>query len=96
MKAKQAKGKGGPQVVGCAVEVCAPALELKEIIKRRPLVHNLACAYTDPTNGPTCTSGEAISPVGLAAFEAISNVGMLKPGQYFEPVKETIASAQFM
>ena len=71
VKAKQAKGKGGAQVVACTVEVCAPAVELKEIIKRRALVHNHACAHTDTTSEPTCTSGEAIYPVGLAAYEAM-------------------------
>ncbi len=85
--------------MACAIEVCAPALDLREVPKRRTTVHKLACASSDRTRIPTHAAGEEISPVAVAALEEISNVAMSASSEsrkHFEPMKETQVSARSM
>ena len=97
LKAKQAKGKG--DVIGCAIEVCLPALDLREVPKRRTNVHKLACVKSDQTRNPTYAVGEDFFPVAAAVLEDISDVAMSaisESQKHFEPTKETMFNAQIM
>ena len=90
---RQAKAKAAPPALGmCAVEVCAPALDLREVPRRRTSLRKLACASSDQILTTTYATGEAISPDAVAALEASSNVDMplLSASQkHFAPRKET-------
>ena len=68
---------------------------MREAPRRRNQTHKLACAQVYAT---TLTTGEGISPVAAASLEGISNGAAPQNStyKYFEPVKETRMSAQFV
>ena len=93
LKAKQEKEKAA-----YAIEVCVPAVDLRQVPRRRNQMHKLACAQVYESSTTTHTAGEENSPVAAASLEGNSNGAALQNSihKYFEPVKETRMNAQVL